>query len=360
MDNWNFTLLFHNLSIKESIGNEFIKVFPFNDPVVKETISKEESFLKFINSFKNQFGKPLQPALLYVAYDTKPDIEALVAFRNALAISSVAKNWSNYISAKSQFEYHKYSNYFDFYPYSFSDDWQYLIAMTPSVTSLDDVSRLEGQSSPELATTHSAVNFFDEALFYALLDEWVELYIKKKKNTWKLVALFRSLEMAYRAASLPFGNRGTIHDYGANLSLWVSAFEILHHPKNKGVGVLDVINSLGHINYRKKSLGHKRYSTTYCKKRISLTLIQKIYFEMFRARNSFLHGNPVTIKKLNAKRKNGFFPLNFIAPVVYKYALDQFLGINKPFDFTTINSGEIARLVNQGHYDESLNQMIKL
>jgi len=112
---------------------------------------------------------------------------------------------------------------------------EYLYAQTPSFMGVDDPKKFLGQSSPGIAKAHSKNDFYDKNLFDALLEKWCEYFIKKKQRDWSLIALFRSLEMAYRASAMPFGNQGSLHDYGANISLWVSAFEILVHPKSSWV-----------------------------------------------------------------------------------------------------------------------------
>ena len=52
--------------------------------------------------------------------------------------------------------------------------------------------------------------------------------------SWSDNALFRSLNMAFRAAEMPAWNDITVYDVGRSVALWVSAFEILAHPGPEG------------------------------------------------------------------------------------------------------------------------------
>ncbi|MGD0585014.1 MAG: hypothetical protein ABSA86_04435, partial [Oryzomonas sp.] len=296
MSNWKYILLFHNLPVAEPIGNDIIKIVPLNDQLVAEIRLRSETFCRFVDSFKDQFGRSSKPSLLFLNSVNKPDIESLVSFRNILAISSISLAWARVLSYGSQFEYFKYSDYFNFYPYSLTSDEKYLLAQTPSIRSLEEVGDFSGQPSPGIAKASSLRDFYDKSLFNELLSKWIELFIKKRSGKWELIALFRSLEMAFRASALPFGNQGTIHDYGASISLWVSAFEILIRPQYKAISYKDVLNMLGTIYFCSPHLQYKKYRIKTSKKILSLTLVQKTYLEMNYARNNFLHGNPVNSK----------------------------------------------------------------
>ena len=352
MGNWQFTLIFHNLPVAEPIGNNTIRIVSIDDPLVAKIRSRSEEFCQFIDSFKDQFGRSSNPSVLFFNTDIKPDIESLVSFRNILAISSISRAWARYLSHGSQLEYLKYSDYFDFYPYSLSSDEKYLIAQTPSVTSLDEAKSFSGQPSPGIAKAHSLRNFYDTSLFNGLLAKWNELFIKKRSRNWELIALFRSLEMAYRASALPFGNQGTIHDYGASISLWTSAFEILIHPQNKHVGVKDVIEMLGTIYFCNRKLHYKKYRVKIGNKIEWLTIVQKTYFEMHCARNNFLHGNPVILKMLFPGGNKKYPALNFCAPIIYKYALEKFIGLNKEVNLLELS--EISEYMTHRNNEEAL------
>jgi hypothetical protein len=355
MNEWQFTLLFHNLPVAESIGNHAIKVIPIDDPLVEEKRSSSEEFCHFIDNFQDQFGRHSKPGLLFIKTEYGLDVESLISFRNILAVSSISQAWANYLSYGSQLEYLKFSDYFDYYPFSLSLDEEYLIAMTPSVTNVDEVGEFSGQSSPGLARAHIRQDFYDVPLFDALLAKWVELYLERKRRNWELLALFRSLEMSYRASSMPYGSQGSIHDYGVNISLWVSTFEILINGQDRHVGVRDVIDMLGSIFFCTSKLRHKRYRAKIGRNNESLTLVQKTYFEMYCARNNFLHGNSVNQKMLFPDGNSKYPALHCCAPIIYKYTLERFIGVNREFNLSDVS--DIAAYITHRRSEEALLNM---
>ena len=337
MEDWVFISAFHNLSISNKIESKYVVITPHEDPLAQTIRDRSPAFSQFVDNFKDQFGRNFSPSLFFLHKSVKPDLEAIIAFRNLLAISSIVESWERFVCHGTQLDYYKFSNYFELYPYSLSKDEEYLIVHTPSILGLDEPAEFQGQCSPEIAASHSATRFYDSTLFDALSKQWVNYYIEHKRKEWKSRALFRSLEMAFRAAVLPFRNQGTIHDYGANIALWISAFEILTHPGNEYVNLKKTLDFLGDINFKTKKLNHKRYNGP---KNERLNLVQKTYFEMHIARNKFLHGNPVNTSDLFPGRKPKCNPLIVLAPVLFKCALYHFLGL---LEFNSKNRTEIVQ-----------------
>lgn len=337
MEDWVFISVFHNLSISDKIESKHVVITPHDDPLTQAIRDRSPAFSQFVDNFKDQFGRHFSPSLFFLHKSVKPDLEAIIAFRNLLAISSIVQSWERFVCHGTQLDYYKFSNYFELYPYSLSKDEKDLIANTPSILGLDEPAEFQGQCSPEIATSHSTTRFYDSTLFDALSKQWVEYFIKRKRKEWKSRSLFRSLEMAFRAAALPFRNQGTIHDYGANIALWISAFEILTHPGDDYVNFTKILRFLGDINFNTKKLNHKRYNGP---KNERLNLVQKTYFEMHIARNKFLHGNPVNTSDLFPGRKIECNSLIVLAPVLFKCALYHFLGL---LEFNSRNQTEIVQ-----------------
>ena len=338
MEDWIFISVFHNLSILERIESKYVVIVPKDDLLTQTIRDRSLAFSQFVDNFKDQFGREFAPCLLFLHRRVKPDVEAIISFRNLLAISSIVQSWERFICYGTQLDYFKFSNYFELYPYSLSRDEKDLIVNTPSVMGVDEPSEFQGQCSPEIARSDSTRKFYDFTLFEALCHHWVEYYVKRKRNEWKNRSLFRSLEMAFRASGLPFRNQGTIHDYGANIALWISAFEILNHPGGRGgVSLSTVLNFLGEIVFKTKKLNHKHYNGRRTER---LNLLQKTYLEMYKARNHFLHGNPVRPSSLFPGGVKKCNPLIAVAPVIYKCSIYHFLGL---LEFDKNNTSEIVQ-----------------
>jgi len=172
MEDWIFISVFHNLSISNRIESKYVVITPHDDPLTQAIRDRSPAFSQFVDNFKDQFGRHFSPSLFFLHKSVKPDLEAVIAFRNLLAISSIVESWERFIRHGTQLDYYKFSNYFELYPYSLSKDEKDLIASTPSILGLDEPSEFQGQCSPEIATSHSTSRLYDPTLFEALSKQW--------------------------------------------------------------------------------------------------------------------------------------------------------------------------------------------
>jgi hypothetical protein len=332
MSSWKFIFILHNLSIEEPLENAFIAIVPKTDQRVAELINKNKTLKNLVNRFTDQFKRPVDPAILIVSDDAPPSVldnDALVAFRNIFAINSIIESWVSFLNMGWQIGSLNYSNYFDIYPILPDKDYEYLITRSPSIHGLDESKTFVGQTSPELATVRPKIDH-DSEIISELLERWNQRYVKCKTRDWSTRVLFRSLEMAYQACSIPFKNNSTIYDYGSNLSLWVSAFEVMVHPKSGRADLARVLNLIEKIEFIATSLNKKLYRIPFPGikgKMKGVTLPQKLYYQIYSARNDFMHGNPVGIKDLFPFCIKSRYPLTFYAPILYKVALKCFLNI---------------------------------
>ena len=284
--------------------------------------------------------------------DVSPDFDSLRAFRNALAFSCIVKAWEGIIAYGIQGEHLRFSNYLDFYPYTLSKDEQYLLVHTSSQFGADDPSRFQGQSSPELVRLWQHDDFYDETLFHAILELWTNRYVRRKTREWRTLALFRSLEMAYRASAAP---QLHMYDYGAQLALWVSAFEILVHPKTDKADLERVLHILGQSDFIQPGLKQRLYTVVLGRKhtKTRVNLIQKTYYEMYSCRNDFLHGNPVSFSKLFPAKNPTYHSLLPCAVLIYKCALMVFLKI-----FGQLPDCDVSELNDLS--EEKIKEMVRL
>ena len=134
--------------------------------------------------------------------------------------------------------------------------------------------------------------------------------------------LFRSLEMAYHACSMPNKNNETIYDHGVSASLWVSSFEILAHDGNRS-SIRKVIDLLGSYKwFSKKKISKRSFKSRF---QFKINLVQKLYSQLYDLRNDFLHGNKITKSKILPFRKKGNKSFIYYAPLIYKVALLSYL-----------------------------------
>ena len=149
------------------------------------------------------------------------------------------------------------------------------------------------------------------------------------RRSWRTRKFFRSLEMAYQGASAPLHNFSSIYDYGSHLGHWISAFEVLTHPRKGRVGWKDVLDLLAEPRVHDPRLQHKRYVIRERGHQASAprrcNLPQRLYKQAYDARNDFLHGNPVRLTSLYPFRNRRRPPLTMFMPLLFRLALDTFL-----------------------------------
>ncbi|MGY6215218.1 hypothetical protein ACW73L_08655 [Methylolobus aquaticus] len=322
---WRYVALFNNLSIEEAVGNDFVAIAPPSDPRI--SVERADGGLRtFVARFSDQFGRKITPSVLILREDVKPDVELFVGFRNALAVTALAEGWMRFLSRGVQIGYFRFSDSFSLYPHTLAKDGQNVIVQAPALLGLDELKTFRGQTSPAIPHAHASGGFCDTYLLNGLLARWSERYIQGDKN-WSNVALFRSLQMAFRASAMPFQNHATLEDYGAQLALWVSAHEVLTRPENEKVDLSKVLATLANARLANSGLRAKRYVSGVPKCSDRVSLLQKLYCEMYRARNDFIHGNPVEANAVFPGGRKERYPLLYFAPIVYRFALYDFLGL---------------------------------
>lgn len=328
MPDWMPIALLHNLSMSSAIENDFLTLAPLTDERVSNCARKVPNFRKVIDRFTDHFKRKVSPSIIMLRDDAPDSIrnrDAIVAFRNCIAVSSIIQNCQDLLVYGRQGTVFKYSDYFTIYPTFLSKDYKYLISSSPCWLGLDEVKDFRGQSSPELAVSNFSSIDYDSHLLAALFKRWDRRYLNGKEREWKTRVLFRSLEVAFQASVIPFQNQSTIYDYGSGIALWVSAFEVLSHPKTEPVSLVKVIELMGGLSFSSKALNQRKYRIRIRRKRVGVNLAEKLYHQLHSARNAILHGNPVRQIDLFPFKKSDRFALNFFAPILFKVALAQFL-----------------------------------
>jgi len=113
---WRFIGILHNLPLESAVDTDRMAVVPLGDPRLRAETA-DENFKHFVTAFKDQFGRRRHPSALLARGAVRRKPEAVLAFRNALAISAVTRAWVRFLGADAQLESLKYSGYFDLYPH---------------------------------------------------------------------------------------------------------------------------------------------------------------------------------------------------------------------------------------------------
>lgn len=334
MNSWVPVAILPNLSGGRAIEAEIVALAPFDDPRVQAMCEATPLFAELLSRFTDAFGVPLDPFVFIARGDAAHDLsaDALLSFRDLVAISVIPFSRSLNTVYKTTNRI-VYSNSFGLYPWTLSRDNEALIASTPAFKGFHDVKQFHGQSSPELPVMRVEDRDIDTTMLDALVLRWKRYYFGRRR--WKDRALFRSLNMAVQAGAIP-ANVPTIFDLGRSISLWVSAFEILSHPRVEIASVMTVYRLFEGVHYCDRSVGRRRYAAYIPqrekskRKRAGLPLRHPlpcwIYGKLYQARNNFLHGNPIPKNALSPKgTKNGLF---WLAPCLYRLALTGFLDLS--------------------------------
>jgi hypothetical protein len=150
----------------------------------------------------------------------------------------------------------------------------------------------------------------------------------------------------------------TIHELGVGVGLWVSAFEILAHPWRRNANLGIVLDLLGEATWSGAEIAATRYQVEYPRNNVRrVNYVQKLYSELYVARNDYLHGNDVTPRNLFPARRANGPTLLYIAPLIYRAALDAHLpelrGTSGRSADTKLQEA-VTALFDRGHYEDAL------
>lgn len=367
---WNFAFVLPNLELPKhdayssgpdegdwsagiTMGSQYISIVPNDDPRLSAARVASRELRKLLESFRTVEGQAYRPAVMILREDAPPSVrsmECVVGFRNAVAFTFVLEARAAITGGTSHAE-PAWVDTFDLHPTVLSER-QMLVTLSPALTSLfaPDV--------PYLAT-HSAdispcgrMLRADAYLHRALSEMWVRRYIDGEHSA-STAALFRALEVAFLAASVANRNQGSVFEYGTQLALWVSALEILCRPRASHVGLASVIKLLGTFEWASEELRAKRHECERNGKRMSLNSVQYAYALMYKARNAFLHGEPVTAETLSPMGLTGATSLPWIASTVFRTGLAACLATSvtpRPPDC----GQQIDDMLSQDHYERAL------
>lgn len=331
---WTPVWALPNIDLDKPIEAGWAAFVPNTDPRVSAIKRAHPEFRKFIGKFTDTFGHRIRPPLIIRREDTPRtfrDIEALASFRDVIVASIVPRSRALRIIHDRSTRGVPFSDYFFLHPWMTDPWYKHLIAYTPATLALDLTDKFRGQSSPDVNRAVVNRGDFDEPLLQILLRRWIERY-ETNKPSWENKALFRSLNMAYNASSMPSSSTLTIYDFGRIIGLWVSSFEILVHPGLSGrVNLGKVFDLLESVPWLNAKCANRYYLTDkngrYEGRR---NIACRIYDQIYIQRNKFFHGNDV--QKSNLLMKSSGRSVFGYAAILYRLGLTAFLDLKYHVD----------------------------
>jgi hypothetical protein len=325
MVSWQFAGVLPNLSLDQAVEHEYVALVPCSDERLG-TIDQKPLVSRLIDNFSDQFGRKVRPSVLLLRTDAPAAhrFDAKIAFRNAVAANVISFGWQ-YRIRKGNTLNPLWSDYFQIYPIHPGPSGMFKV-QSPAVTGFDFSDEFKGQTSPLIGSPGDLDTRRDSHLHKLLMKAWSGAFVQGRAHQWRYRCLFRSLQIVQQATCIPVENLSSLFDFGSRLSLWVSSFEVLSHPYRQNANLQTVLDLLSNAAYESAALRGKRYTVTNRKPPIKVTLAQKLYSEMYQARNHFLHGNHVPKRGLfGGVGKNGNYPLFAYAPLLYRVALITYL-----------------------------------
>lgn len=310
-----------------NLGLEGIEIVPGDDERVNEIVSWSPAAETWLNSFETHLGHKIIPAVLIVRRDWMKrlgkDPEPIVAFRNAVALSNVMICRAR--GPERSFIGAPWSDAFDFHASQLTVDGGRVDVSTPAVSSFGvPLDSLRIALDPAFPRRRFGLS--DDYLAVWLGRLWKDRYLRRRRIR-KTAAVFRSLELAYHAASVQFKNYGSIHDAGLSSVLWVSAVETLaSHGRKGNVGKAACLDLLADPPKIKESaLLARWYRVVVNRRPRQVNVAQKIYDLTYRARNKFVHGDQVSPSLLLPFAKKRGPPLLELATTIYRMCLVRHL-----------------------------------
>jgi hypothetical protein len=323
--NWIPLVVMPNVDIVCKVDAEHAAIVGPQDPRWKELQSKHLILKRFLAKFYDEFKVKHPPAMVLLkegSPETYRQGRAVASFRDLLAMSTIPYKRAQLLAREMRGGGGPFfADSFDFHPWMLDRHYKRIVLMSPALQSVHGITKFVGQSSP--GVPRCQVWHLDQPLLDALIERWERRYATDKPS-WSDTALFRSMNMAYHAARMPFSTAGTFYDQGRLVALWVSAFEILAHTGTKvrvtENHVLDILR--GH-----KSSVPRQEPLERADKKLRVAIYKRLY----NARNDYLHGNPVEDDRLSLPDSR--YDLTQYAAPLYRIMLTEFLELHHTVQF---------------------------
>lgn len=322
---WHVVLIFPNLSSvkSEAFSAEGIRICAVGE--IEDSIERNaanDTIRQLVKRFQTVFAERYEPSVLAVsASDTRLlEREVLSDFRNACSISAVSGGRAAKLGDRGQWHI-RYSDFFLFNHHVAGKDGS-IISLGEGISrGMDDeVDAYTGSSDASIRNPANFSAEVDKPLLNLLSKHWRRRHFSKRVFRADR-QLFRALRIAFQASRYPSDGFGTHYDVGTRIGLWVSAFETLFHPGKGNVDKTHVQIGLREARWTDKEFTLLKYSAWQRRKRSRVTLPEKLYDQLYSARNDFMHGNRLRIRSKVWRFKSKSFLLEFVAPCLFAAAI---------------------------------------
>lgn len=314
-----------NVEVRNPIEVDGFALASIYDERVRELAAAHPNFNEFLNQFTTEFGQPIVPSIFICREDapvTYRGVDAIAGFRDAIAMSVIPQSWAKVLRYGSSMGI-KYSDYFAVYPWMLDKNFEHLVTSTLNMLGFHQVTELRAQSAAALSREFFDQGPLDRPLLSGLLERWQKSFGTATPMPDD-IKLFRSLNMANAAALLPAGADATMLDIGRSVALWSSAFEILAPAKREAyLEIYALLDKNVWHHTPCKELKYEAYG--FAKDQTLRNLPSWLFGEINRARNDYLHGNPIDGRRLVVAPAK--MSLHFYAPLLYRLTLAAFIDL---------------------------------
>lgn len=309
-----------------SVAPDLIAIAPNTDPRMAALRRANPAVDQILSAFRDQHGKRYEPAVLIISTrapeSVRLSLEAIVAFRNIVAMSIILRGRAA-LARGHEASTVTWSDSFDFHPAQVGRSGHVVIQSPALMRIVSRNARITLTHSPSISLEGRRL-WADRYLLWAGGKAWRRRFSRPILREAFGDRLFRSLDVAYQACGIGSKNEASLNEYGTQLALWVSACEILAWPTDRHAHLDSVLAMLA--RYPAREATHKlRFRAKVRGKPMRLSAVQRAYTYLYKARNHFLHGNPVSSNMMFTLNRRERIALPRIAAIVYRAALVTYL-----------------------------------
>jgi hypothetical protein len=333
-----------NLLLREPVGDGDIAVTPRSDNRIAAAVAEQPLIGEFLDRFTDAFGRPILPSVLIIRQDVIEaygNTSAMAGFRDLLAVATIPNARAVYITHGGGMGAPVWSETFSIYPWMVDRHGKELVCQTPAMLGTHHVEEFRGQTDVGLPQHQVEPSRVDGPLFSEVLLRWHRRF-SGDEASWEDRALFRSLNMARAAMLMPGGVEFNFYDVGRLLTLWISAFEILHHPgPGGGIGEAQILDVLDRANWLDQRCADLAAEVKIGKHTTARTAASELCHRIYALRNDFLHGNDVRGEQLVINK----VPFLLLASSLYRVVLATFLNLRAPPNKDDADAEAIAHYI---------------